>query len=223
MRAADVHAYIVTAYDEHLNVDVAERDRRREYISGFGGAVGDAVITADAVALWTSERYVAQAIYELDCDWQIFSTDRTSHHNQNHQSSHHTSQPNVTAWLQMQLPPDACVGADPATVPHHMWHRWAAHLESGKFIRLLRLNRNLVDEIWTERPAANADAIEVHPLQYAGERYGAKLVAVRQYLALHNLDAMVVGALTEIAWVLNLRGNDLPFTPVFKVREHEWF
>lgn len=205
MRAAGVHAYIVTGLDEHLNDDVAERDRRREYISGFGGRIGDAVVTHDALAMWTNDRHVAQANYELDCDWQIYSVDRAA-------------STNVTAWLAEQLPADACVGADPATVPHQLWHAWQRHLAADKAIRLLRLPRNLVDEIWgAERPAPNADALVVHGLHYAGERYGAKLRAVRHALRAHKADAMVVSALTEIAWVLNLRGNDLPYTPVFKV------
>lgn len=206
MRSANLTAYIITAFDEHLNTDVAERDQRRHFISGFAGAIGDAVITADAVAMWTNDRFVAQANYELACEWQIFSTDRV-------RSGEHQ---NMTEWLLAAVPPDACIGADPATVPHARWHRWETQLH-GKFIRLLRVNRNLVDEMWPERPPANADAIQVHGVHYAGERFGAKLAAVRRYLREHEADAMVVSALTEIAWVLNLRGNDLPYTPVFKV------
>lgn len=210
MRNTGVHAYIVTNFDEHLNDDVAPRDRRREYISGFAGRIGDAVITHDSVAMWTNDRYVAQANYELDCEWQLFSVDRADGR----------AAPNVTVWLQQQLPADTCVGADPATVPHHQWHGWLRQFEAGgKSIRLLRLPRNLIDEIWgADRPDANADAVQVHGLHYAGERYGVKLAAVRHALRLHKADALVVTSLTEIAWVLNLRGNDLPYTPVFKVR-----
>lgn len=206
MRTAGLYAYIISGVDEHLNTDVAERDRRRQFISGFAGAVGDAVVTADAVAVWTNDRYVAQANYELACEWKIFSTDRV-------RSGEHR---NMTDWLLAEVPAEACVGADPSTVPHVVWHRWEAQLR-GKFIRLLRVNRNLVDEMWPDRPAANTDAIRVHGVYYAGERFGAKLAAVRQYLREHEADAMIVSALTEIAWVLNLRGNDLPYTPVFKV------
>lgn len=124
--------------------------------------------------------------------------------------------------FQSQLAPDSRVGADPHTVPHHIWHKWDHHLQSLKFIRLLKLNRNLIDDIWSERPAPNLDPITIQPVSKAGEPFGSKLSAVRQTLRSHECDAMIVTSSTEIAYLLNLRGNDLPFVPVFKVRIRAW-
>lgn len=66
-------AYIVSSFDDHQNEDVADCDKRREYISGFSGLRADVVITQKSLALWTPERYLAQANSELDCDWTIFA------------------------------------------------------------------------------------------------------------------------------------------------------
>lgn len=100
-----------------------------------------------------------------------------------------------------------------------MWSEWKAKL-TGHFVRLVKIRRNFVDIIWPpqHRPAANDDAIIVHDEQlYAGERWTAKVETVRRQLLINRIDAMVVTALDEIAYTLNLRGNDLPYMPVFKV------
>lgn len=79
------------------------------------------------------------------------------------------------------------------------------------------MNRNLIDMVWSDRPPLNSAIIKVHPLEHAGERWQSKLNTLRGKLIEDHCDAMIVTSLTEIAYLLNLRGNDLPFTPVFKV------
>lgn len=79
------------------------------------------------------------------------------------------------------------------------------------------MNRNLVDEIWHARPSPNSEPIRVHPIQYAGEKWQSKVSTIRSTLVSSRSDAIIVTSLTDIAYTLNLRGEDLPYTPVFKV------
>lgn len=79
------------------------------------------------------------------------------------------------------------------------------------------MNKNLIDEIWHDRPSENIEPIRVYPLQYAGEKWESKIATIRTNLVSARSDAIIVTSLTEIAYTLNLRGEDLPYTPVFKV------
>lgn len=108
------------------------------------------------------------------------------------------------------------MGADPRTVPHKMWLEWEELLQL-KFIRLIRLNHNLIDLVWLDRPKENTEVIKVHPIKYAGEKWQSKIQTLRKHLVDEQCDAIIVTSLTEIAYLLNVRGNDLPYTPVFKV------
>lgn len=118
---------------------------------------------------------------------------------------------------QHELPQHSNCAADPKTVPHKMWMEWETEFQL-KYIRLVRLNENFVDNIWTDRPAESMAPIKVHPLKYAGEKWQTKIKALREQLQKDNCDAMVVTSLTEIAYLLNLRGEDFQYTPIFKVR-----
>lgn len=114
------------------------------------------------------------------------------------------------------MPPESSVGVDPRTVPHYMWSQWDTELRN-KFIRLVRVNRNLIDMVWTERPQPNPDVIKVQPLDFSGEKWQSKVDVLREKLLEDRCDAMVVSSLTEIAYLLNIRGSDFPYIPVFKV------
>lgn len=98
--------------------------------------------------------------------------------------------------------------------------QWEAELYV-KYIQLIRLNQNLVDCVWKNtnvvRPEPNTNVVQVQALTYAGETWQSKVHALRERLAIDRCDAIVITSLTEIAYLLNLRGNDVPYTPVFKV------
>lgn len=79
------------------------------------------------------------------------------------------------------------------------------------------MSRNLIDSVWINRPPQNTELIKVHPLIYAGEKWQSKIKTLRKHLLKEHCDAMIVTSLTEIAYLLNLRGTDFPYTPVFKV------
>ena len=101
-------------------------------------------------------------------------------------------------------------------MPHKIWTEWETELQL-KYIRLVRLNENLIDNIWTDRPSESTAPIKVHPLEHAGEKWQSKIKTLRQQLLMDKCDAMIVTSLTEIAYLLNLRGGDFSYTPVFKV------
>lgn len=143
-----------------------------------------------------------QANDELNCDWKIFATN---------------AEPSLTEWLRSELGAESRVGADPHIVPHYLWQQWESELHQ-KFIRLVRVNRNLIDLVWSDRPQPVEDDVHVQPLLYSGEKWQNKVTTLREQLVELRCDAMVVTSLTEIAYLLNLRGNYLPHTPVFKVR-----
>lgn len=94
---------------------------------------------------------------------------------------------------------------------------WETKLQL-KYVRLVRLGENLIDNIWADRPSESSAQIKVHPLEYAGEKWQSKIKTLREQLKADNCDAMIVTSLTEIAYLLNLRGEDFRYTPVFKVR-----
>ncbi|XP_031640663.1 xaa-Pro aminopeptidase 1 [Contarinia nasturtii] len=200
MHRSSIDAYIVTTWDEHLNEDISDHDKRTQFISGFTGKMSHVVITLNSVALWTDDKYLAQANAELNCDWKIFSLD---------------AGPDLISFILSKLDDGARVGAHSRTVPHKIWHEWKEKLQI-KSIRLLQMDRNLIDSVWLNRPPPNTELIKVQPVIYAGEKWQSKIKTLRQKLAEDHCDAIIVTSLTEIAYLLNLRGNDLPYTPVFK-------
>lgn len=111
----------------------------------------------------------------------------------------------------------ARVGVDPRTVPHKVWLEWDSELQL-KYIKLIKVNENFIDKVWIDRPHENSAIIKVHPLEHAGEKWESKFKKLRKKLTEDSCDAMIVTSLTEIAYLLNLRGTEIPYTPVFKVK-----
>ncbi|EDV42231.1 uncharacterized protein Dana_GF17113, isoform B [Drosophila ananassae] len=202
LQGPEINAYILPTMDEHLNQEVAARDHRLHYLSGYSGIRAFAAITHHGAAIWVENRYAQQADGELECDWEIY-----------------LSGGNVTVadWLGSHVHYDKRVGADPHLVPHFLWIQWERELEE-KFLKLVKINNNLVDLIWgDERPGPPADqVIKVHKQDFAGEKWQDKVRELRRRLAHLGCDAIVITSLTEIAYLFNIRGTDIPYTPVVK-------
>lgn len=117
------------------------------------------------------------------------------------------------------LKPEMRVGADPHLIPFAVWRQWEKELYLKHFLYLVKVNNNLIDVIWgASRPPVEDNRIRVHETRYSGEKWKSKITALRSTLRNMNCDAMVVTSLPEIAYILNLRGSDIPYTPVFKVK-----
>uniref|UniRef100_A0A8D8AK84 Xaa-Pro aminopeptidase 2 n=1 Tax=Culex pipiens TaxID=7175 RepID=A0A8D8AK84_CULPI len=200
-QSTEVDAYLVTSYDEHMSDHLMESDQRLKFLSGFSGNSGEAVVTGKSAALWVDARFYDQADHEVNCDWKIF---RRGEH------------PTIGEWIMNELPGDSRVGADPHFVPHSLWINLDRQLNS-EFIKLVKLHRNLVDLVWgSRRPLPRSGSVKVHPMWLAGDSWDAKVNRLRSNLTAMRCDAMIVTSLTEVAYILNVRGSDIPYTPVFK-------
>lgn len=202
MKEFDVDAYFIGSKDSHLSEKTSPPDQRLQWITGFSGSNGFAVITQEKAAMWSDGRYLLQAEGQLDCNWE-FSQGSESGDN------------NWLDWLALQFPqPNAILASDPTLYSAVVWLGWQDYAgKNGMEIRPLKTN--LIDEVWTERPERSKAPLHVHELQFAGESWQDKLHRVREELANSGIDAMVVSALDEVAWLFNLRGEDFPTVPMF--------
>ncbi|CAL7934020.1 unnamed protein product [Xylocopa violacea] len=200
--------YIVTSDDAHQSNSLDPHDMRREFISGFYGSYGQAVITLDKAVFWTDGRYHIQADNQLDCNWILMKQGAED-------------VPSITEWLvyEFQNRTDSVrIGADPTLVSGIVWGTWKDELElAGSTITLVPVSNNLVDLIWqVGRP--NYNTFPAYPLSdnYSGRSWQDKIKSVRDEMKITNADALVLTALDEIAWLFNIRGYDLPNTPVLR-------
>lgn len=201
MKSAGVKAYIIPTDDAHQNEYIAAADQRREFISGFTGSAGTAVVTDSNASLWTDGRYFLQAAQQLDDNWELMK-DRLP------------DTPTFGQWLNKVLPPQSSVGADPTTISNSTWETISKELQTvGN--QLINLSTNLVDYIWPERPDTPNGNVWVLEQKYTGKEWRQKVQDVRDKMEGKGAEYLVVTALDEIAWLLNMRGSDIPFNPVF--------
>ncbi|KAJ9600135.1 hypothetical protein L9F63_009545, partial [Diploptera punctata] len=199
----NLDAFIITKDDRHQSEYTARHDRRYEYISGFTGSEATVVITNEEAALWTDGRYFIQAERQLSCDWSLIRMGQPG-------------EPSVTEWLVQALPSKTVVGADPNLVSNSQWNKWESKLKEHN-ITLKEAFENPVDRIWnstTGRPPYPEFQAYVLDLRYAGKKWKDKVNDLRKKLNSIGADAMIVTALDEIAWLLNIRGYDIPYNPL---------
>lgn len=200
MQSHAIDAYVVFSNDPHQSEYLAPHWQNRTWLSGFDGSAGTLVVTADFAGLWTDSRYFLQAERQL----------RDSGIELQQLKIPHT--PEYAAWLRDHLPRGATVGFDGGVVSIHT----ARHLEralAGKEIDL-DTRFDLVDSIWTNRPALPAQPVFELPVSFAGESREDKLARLRKFLTDQELDYFLLIALDDVAWTLNLRGSDVDYNPV---------
>lgn len=204
MRREHLCAFIFPSADPHLSEYVPRRWEGRQWVSGFDGSAGTAVVTLHGAALWTDSRYFLAAEQQLEGTEYVLMRERVE------------GTPTIAQWIVQSLT-DADtveVGIDGMCVP-------CAEAEALKeeLRRLggynLRTNLDILDRIWTDRPSVPLNAVTVHPMQYAGRATADKLRDLRRRLAALGAGGMLVTQLDDIAWLLNLRGTDVHCTPVF--------
>ncbi|XP_043232380.1 probable Xaa-Pro aminopeptidase P [Amphibalanus amphitrite] len=200
-------AYIVPMDDEHQTEYIAPQDRFIKFISGFSGSAALVAVTAVRAALWTDGRYFLQAEDQLDCNWYLMKED--------------TGAPELAEWLTGQLKPGARVGSDPKRMAALRWIKLSEKLKAES-IDLVSVEINLIEHLWTEgRPVARDEPITVYPLEFAGRRWQDKVADVRAAMKAasstnQQVTSLLVTQLDEVAWLFNLRGDDLPNVPEFK-------
>lgn len=196
-----VDAYIITGADPHLSEYLAEHWKFREYMSNFTGSAGTVVITGEDAGLWTDSRYFLQAEKELqDTGIDLYRMGESD-------------TPDYKDWLISKLAPGSVIGVNGKTMSLDEYRNLSGKLKKAD----IRLDTKLFieDDVWEGRIPVPEDEIFELSTDYAGLSRVEKIELVRQEMKKNKATHYVVGALDEIAWFLNLRGQDIDFNPVF--------
>ena len=204
MQREHLDAFIFPSTDPHNSEYVPDRWKGREWISGFNGSAGTAVVTMHAAALWTDSRYFIAAEQQLAGTEFVLMRERVA------------GTPTISEWLGKVLSDinGATVGVDGMVNTAADVEALIADLRQQGGITV-RTNFDPLAVIWTNQPPIPVTPIEVHSLEYAGESTTSKLSRIRMALRSLHADGMLVSALDDIAWTLNLRGSDVHCNPVF--------
>src|ERR1700712_1479062 len=185
--------FLVPRADEHLGEYVPAAAERLAWLTGFTGSAGVAVVLDATAAVFTDGRYVLQLAEQTDPGlWQRLPL---------------TEEPRPS-WLVRHAPKNARIGYDPLLISDEGLARYT---ETG--LELVPLEHNPIDRVWTDRPPAPCTPAEPHPLAYAGRSSEDKRADVAKMLREADQDAAVLTDPASIAWLLNIRGGDVPFTP----------
>lgn len=209
MRREKLCAVIIPSTDPHNGEYVPEHWEGRKWISGFSGSAGTAVVTLHSAALWTDSRYFIQAEEELRDTGFLLMRQKMP------------GTPDIPEWISQDVFKDSTRPADGSTEVCIDGTVCSAAAVEGLVADLrshggltLRTNLDPLAEIWLGRPSLPTAPIEIHPLEFAGERAADKLARIRKSLRARHADGMLVAALDDIAWALNIRSRDVHCTPV---------
>ena len=204
MRREGIDAFIFPSTDPHNGEYVPAHWEGRKWISGFNGSAGTAVVTMTDAALWTDSRYFIAAEEQLRGTGFRLMKERVD------------GTPSITRWLGMKLATvqSPTVGVDGTVNSASSVASLITELRAEGGITV-RTNFDPLALIWTDRPPVPQDKVSIHPLEYAGEPCHDKMARIRQQLKSMHAYGMLVSALDDIAWTLNLRGTDVHCNPVF--------
>lgn len=195
-----IQAFIIPSTDPHLSEYVAPHWQSREWISGFTGSAGTVVVTAKDAGLWTDSRYFLQAARQLEGTCITLYKEMLP------------ETPNIPEFLSAHLQEGDCVGIDGKMFSaEEVEHLQKELKKSGIRIKSIADPMQL---LWTDRPAMPLAPAFVYDTKYAGMSFTEKLPAVRQAMEAAGADSLLLSALDEIAWLLNIRGNDVHCNPV---------
>ena len=200
MRRLNVDAVIIPGTDPHQSEYICDHWKFRDWICGFTGSNGTAVVTLDQAALWTDSRYFLQADIELADSGFVMMRENMG------------NDPTIHEWLLQVLEEDSVIAIDGRLYSAQDANQLERFCGENGF--MLATEFYPADKIWTDRPARPSEPAFVHDVQYAGEEASVKIERLLKVLEDNDATAMLVTALDDIAWLLNLRGNDVDFTPV---------
>ena len=204
MKREHLAAFIFPSTDAHQSEYVADHWLGRAWISGFNGSAGTAVVTMTSAALWTDSRYFLAAEEQLHgTEFQLMKL-------------RIPGTPSIAEWLGKELADVASpeVGLDGWANSYAATSSLISDLRKAGGITV-RTNLDPLAEIWKDRPSIPENPVEIQPLEYAGEDATSKIQRIRKALRTYHADGMLVSALDDIAWTLNLRGTDVHCNPVF--------
>lgn len=196
----NIQAFIIPSTDPHLSEYVAPHWKSREWISGFTGSAGTVVITEKKAELWTDSRYFLQAAEQLQGSGIDLYKEMLP------------ETPSITKFLSDELQPGESVGIDGKMFSVEQVESMQAEL-SAKNIQIV-FCPDPMDELWENRPPMPESPAFVYDIKYAGKSCSEKIAAIRTELKKKSAESVMLSALDEIAWTLNLRGNDVHCNPV---------
>ena len=196
----NIQAFIIPSTDPHLSEYVAPHWKSREWISGFTGSAGTVVITEKKAGLWTDSRYFLQAAEQLQGSGIDLYKEMLP------------ETPSITKFLSDELQPGESVGIDGKMFSVEQVESMQAEL-SAKNIQIVFCPDHM-DELWENRPPMPESPAFVYDIKYAGKSCSEKIAAIRTELKKKSAESVMLSALDEIAWTLNLRGNDVHCNPV---------
>lgn len=201
MKELGIDAYLVPTADFHESEYVGEFFKCRHFLTGFNGTAGTAVITMDKAGLWTDGRYFVQAEEQLSgSEIKLYRMGEPEF-------------PTLDEFLEEELPVDGCLGFDGRVVNSELGYGLQNLLQEKNVT--INCSNDLVGEIWTSRPAMSCEPIWSLDVKYAGKSTVEKLSDLREAMKKNKAQIHLMTALDEIAWLFNLRGNDIVNNPVF--------
>ena len=202
MKREHLAAFIFPSTDPHQGEYVPDHWKGREFISGFNGSAGTAVVTLTSAALWTDSRYFIAAEEQLrGTEFQLMKLKMPG-------------TPTIADWIGKECGAGTEVAVDGMVNSASFVKELIADLRQQGGITL-RTNLDPLAQIWKDRPAIPENTVEIYPLKYAGESCREKIARIRKGLREKHADGMLMSALDDIAWTLNLRGTDVHCNPVF--------
>lgn len=200
MKENGMDAYIIPSFDAHQSEYVSDHWKCRQWISGFTGSAGTVVVTLDDAGLWTDGRYYIQAEKQLqDSGIRLFKMAEPG-------------VPSYAEWLKTVLKEESTVGFDGSVFSCDMVRDMEKAFKQKSIA--VKLDKDLIGQLWKERPAIPADPIYIHTVKYAGKSRSEKLEEVRKDMKESGANYYLLTSLDDIAWLLNIRGNDVENTPV---------
>jgi Xaa-Pro aminopeptidase len=194
---------VIPSEDSHSSEYIAPCDARREFISGFTGSAGCAVITHEKAALATDGRYFNQAAKQLDSNWLLLKQGLQD-------------VPTWQEWSAEQSEGGKVVGVDPTIITAPDARKLMEKIKKRGGQDLVAIEENLIDAVWgSSRPPRPSEPVRVLGRQFAGKDVKTKLEDLRKDLDKKKSSGFIISMLDEIAWLFNLRGNDIPYNPVF--------
>ena len=202
MRREHLSAFVFPSTDPHQGEYVPDHWKGREFISGFNGSAGTAVVTLTSAALWTDSRYFIAAADQLKgTEYQLMKLKIEG-------------TPTIAEWIGKECGPGAEIGIDGWCSSASAVKELIADLRQEGGITV-RTNLDPLRQIWRNRPVIPEHPVEIFPLKYAGEPTHEKIARIREAVRKRHADGMLMAALDDIAWTLNLRGTDVHCNPVF--------
>lgn len=200
MKKEQVDAFVIYSADPHMGEYLPNEWKERVWISGFTGSAGMVVITQTGAGLWTDARYFIQAPKELKGSGiELFKLGLPE-------------TPSYYDWILKQLEENGTVATNGLCCSHNEWTKMQDTFEEKK---LKLKDIPLLNNVWTNREIKNKKPITIHPMCYAGKTVTEKLKMIRNEMNQKQADIHLVTSLDNIAWILNLRGCDVEYNPVF--------